>query len=100
MSKFKPGQSGNPGGRPRVIAEIQSLARQHTADAIETLATIMKDGRASAPARVSAAMALLDRGYGKPVQTIDNLQKSARELSDQELLAIIAAGEGEANDDA
>jgi hypothetical protein len=69
--KFQPGQSGNPGGRPKVIAEVQALAREHTADAIETLATIMLDKKASAAARVSAASVLLDRGYGKALQTIE-----------------------------
>jgi hypothetical protein len=29
---FKPGQSGNPGGRPR--SDVASLARQHTSEAI------------------------------------------------------------------
>ena len=27
MSKFKPGQSGNPGGRPKGFAEVRELAR-------------------------------------------------------------------------
>ena len=67
---FKKGQSGNPGGRPKVIAEVKELARAHTAEAIETLASIMTDPKAVPAARVSAANALLDRGYGKPPQHI------------------------------
>ena len=35
MSKFKPGQSGNPGGRPKGFAEVRELAREHTVAAIE-----------------------------------------------------------------
>jgi|SRR5665213_1823955 len=66
---FKPGHSGNPGGRPKVIAEIRDLAREHTALALETLATIAKSGKSEA-AQVSAAIALLDRGWGKPTQPI------------------------------
>jgi uncharacterized protein DUF5681 len=63
---FKKGQSGNPGGRPKVVAEIKELARAHTGKAIETLVSIMDNPKAAPAAGVSAANALLDRGYGKP----------------------------------
>jgi hypothetical protein len=47
------------------------LARKHTADAIKTLATIMRNAKAPPAARTAAASALLDRGYGRPAQTIE-----------------------------
>ncbi len=50
--------------------EIKSLARGHTATAINTLAGIMQQTDAPAAARVSAATALLDRGWGKPTQPV------------------------------
>jgi hypothetical protein len=65
---FQKGQSGNPGGRPKAVAEVQELARQHTIDAVETLVSIMTNPKSAPAARVSAANALLDRGYGKPPQ--------------------------------
>jgi hypothetical protein len=68
---FHKGQSGNPGGRPKEIAEVKELARQHMPAAIEALVSIMNNAKASDAARVSAATALLDRGYGKPQQHID-----------------------------
>ena len=68
--KFQKGQSGNPGGRPKVLGDMQELARQYTTDAVETLASIMLDGHAAPAARVTAANAILDRGYGKPAQHI------------------------------
>jgi Family of unknown function (DUF5681) len=67
---FKKGQSGNPGGRPKVVAEVKELARAHTSEAIETLVSIMTNPKSAPAARVSAANALLDRGYGKPPQHI------------------------------
>jgi hypothetical protein len=67
---FKKGRSGNPGGRPKVVAEVKELARAHTGEAIETLVSIMTNPKSAPAARVSAANALLDRGYGKPPQHI------------------------------
>jgi hypothetical protein len=67
---FVKGQSGNPGGVHKGTAELKALARQHAPAAIETLAAIMSDSLSPPAARVGAANALLDRGYGKPVQEI------------------------------
>lgn len=50
--------------------EIRSLARSHTESAVKTLAGIMNSSKAPAAARVNAAQALLDRGWGKPTQPI------------------------------
>lgn len=67
---FKPGQSGNPGGRPK-DKTLRQLAREHTVEAVQTLIEIMLDKSSSEMARVRAAEAILDRGYGKPVQAIE-----------------------------
>ena len=66
---FQPGNSANPGGRPKSLVEVMDLARQHTPQAIATLAGWMtsEDAKAS----VAACNALLDRAWGKPQQTID-----------------------------
>jgi hypothetical protein len=47
--------------------QIRSLARAHTERAIQVLQGIMDNG-SNETARISAAMALLDRGWGKPTQ--------------------------------
>jgi hypothetical protein len=92
---FKPGQSGNPGGRPRAAGDIIELARQKTPEAIETLTDIMVNGRQEA-ARVRAAEVLLDRAHGRPLQTQQVLEmttdKRAEDLTDAELMAIARQG--------
>lgn len=54
----------------KATADIRSLARAHTETAIRTLASIMNMEDAPPAARVGAATALLDRGWGKPIQAI------------------------------
>jgi hypothetical protein len=61
---FRSGQSGNPGGKPRELRDIQVLARKHGATAISALASISLNGKSEA-ARVAASVALLDRGFGR-----------------------------------
>jgi hypothetical protein len=68
---FKPGVSGNPGGRPKVVGELRSLAREHTKAALEALVEIVGSKKAPPAARVAAANAILDRGYGRPETKID-----------------------------
>ena len=48
MTQFAPGQSGNPGGRPKGTAEVRELARKHTEAAIKKLAAIMSIAAAAA----------------------------------------------------
>jgi HEAT repeat protein len=90
---FPKGVSGNPGGRPKVLGDVQELARQKSPEAITTLANIMHDEKAPPAARVAAA-ALLDRGYGKPTQPISQtLAKiDPSSISDEELAAIAMNG--------
>ena len=51
--------------------EIRSLARAHTQTALKVLHGVMTSDEAPHAARVSAAQALLDRGWGKPSQPLD-----------------------------
>jgi len=51
--------------------EIRTLARSYTKAAINTLVGIMRQPKAPPAARVMAANALLDRGWGKAAQFVD-----------------------------
>ena len=68
MARFKKGESGNPGGRPKVIGEIRELARMYVPDAVAELARLALKAE-SETARISAIRELLDRAYGKPMQS-------------------------------
>ncbi len=52
------------------LTQIKSLARAYTEKAIETLGGIMSQPSCPESARVAAATALLDRGWGKPAQAL------------------------------
>jgi len=56
----------------RTSQDIRVLARAHTATAINVLAGIMREKRAPPAARVAAAQALLDRGWGKAPIAIES----------------------------
>jgi hypothetical protein len=64
----------------RTLTEIRSLARGHTKTAINVLVGIMRSKDATAAARVSAANAILDRGWGRATQPLESGDNGALEL--------------------
>lgn len=66
---FVKGQSGNPGGRPKEDLEAKRLARAQTKAAIKRLVYWMESENPKAS--VTACIALLDRAFGKPAQSVD-----------------------------
>jgi hypothetical protein len=86
---FKKGESGNAGGRPKVIAELRALARAHAPDAIKELARLAIKAKSEAT-RVAAIRELLDRGYGKAQQMVEN-EVGPSDLTAEELRAEVLA---------
>ena len=64
LRPWKPGQSGNPAGRPRGIASAVK-ERVNPEELVEILLGVARDERSKAPERIAAVRELADRGWGK-----------------------------------
>jgi predicted component of type VI protein secretion system len=108
---FVKGRSGNPGGRPknlpefapntddpagadrRIVGNLVIEARKFSGLAVDTLVELTKDDHTDST-RFAAATALLDRGYGRPAQSLDlhlsadAITKRLSDMSDAELAAL------------
>ena len=86
-------------GSTNKLRPVVELAREHTESAIATLAKITEDASASAAARVSAAVALLNRGWGTS-SLMERVADDIEILTDDQLglaisgwiAAVVAAG--------
>ena len=99
-TSFRPGVSGNPAGRPkrpdtiearRVVADVKSAARELTPVAMDTLERAMTDQKAPWAAKITAAIAVLDRGWGKPQQTVSANVSVFDQMTDDEQKMLLAA---------
>lgn len=70
----RPGAGRKKGSKNKCTADakvaLSALAQQHTETALNALIDIASNGESEA-ARVSAAVAILDRGYGRPPQSLN-----------------------------
>lgn len=69
---IKPGECRNPGGRPKLTLsdkELRDKCRGYAPEAIETLYNLMKTSDEHR-IQVSCAEILLERGHGKPMQSV------------------------------
>ncbi|WP_340672435.1 hypothetical protein [Bradyrhizobium ottawaense] len=79
-SEPSPKPAARKTSRARSLTEIRSLARSHTRTALRVLVGIMRSDDATPAARLSAANAILDRGWGKAAQPVENGEDGAPEL--------------------
>lgn len=65
---FQKGQSGNPGGRRKPDGKVLQLARDGSLKAVNRLVALVdsQDERVA----MSAAVAVIERAYGKPHQRL------------------------------
>jgi len=61
------------------ITDLKSLARTHTAKAIQVLAGIMNSPKCQDTARAMASNSLLDRGWGRAAQAVEMTVEDRRD---------------------
>lgn len=69
MSKYQPGQSGNPGGRPKKDAWLTELAQAYGPEALDILVQQMRSDNPMIAQK--AAALLIERGFGKARQSVE-----------------------------
>ena len=80
LGQFVAGHSGNASGRPKDPERISALARTFSAEAIDTLVDLMRNGK-DERVRGTAAQALLDRGWGKPRMSVSTESEGSSYIS-------------------
>lgn len=70
----RPPKKGRPKGQTQIASDydrrsLAELARTYTREALEALVSVFRDKDIGAAHRITAACAILDRGYGKPSMT-------------------------------
>ena len=95
-SGFLPGQSGNPGGRPKGLSRrVRELVGDDGESIAQFMITVMTDANARTADRLEAAKWLADRAFGKSIQALDVEVRpypaiDVTQLSDDDLEALIA----------
>ncbi|MGI9521245.1 MAG: DUF5681 domain-containing protein [Hyphomicrobiaceae bacterium] len=91
---FKPGQSGNPSGRPKDPPDAEARAAKHIPAAIRAIVDLMQNSKDDR-IRLAAAKEILDRGIGKSKQATApgaNNKREVQDLNDAELAQIAGVG--------
>jgi len=70
---------------------VEAAARELTPEAMDTLKEAMADPKAPWAAKIAAAIAVLDRGWGKPTQAVDANVSVLDRMTDDKKRALLAA---------
>jgi hypothetical protein len=73
------------------VADVKAAARKLTPEAMDTLEKAITDQKAPWAAKITAAIAVLDRGWGKPEQTVSANVSILDQMTDDELQTMLAA---------
>ena len=68
---FKPGQSGNPSGRPKIPEQVKEMFKAATPTAADMLIKTINDLEAKPELRIECAKYVIDRVYGKATQPME-----------------------------
>ena len=92
--RFQKGQTGNAGGRPKKTSEemdLISACKTKASEALEVIYRIMlnaDDDRL----RLAAALAIIERGYGKPVTPTEISGRDGAALNNNIVVTFVGSG--------
>ncbi|MGZ8915787.1 MAG: hypothetical protein ACXW1Z_22115 [Methylobacter sp.] len=74
----RPGSGRKKGIPNKATVSLKNMTSQYTEQALTVLVELMQDLDTPATARIQAAREVLDRGHGKPTQSVDVLADIAK----------------------
>jgi hypothetical protein len=97
---FKPGQTGNAGGRPKGLAALVRAETRDGAELVEFMLGVLR-GKKRAPLRLrmEAAAWLADRGFGRVPQPLEHAGPEGEPMRFTLLLSAAAGPDGDGDGD-
>ncbi len=99
--RFGKGNRVNPGGRPKGVKGLAAMIQELTDDGLELVKlcrSVIKDAKAARKDKLHACEILFERGWGKPLATIElsggvDVKADLSKLSNDQLDALLRAAE-------